>query len=68
MKRQCWASDEQIALENEELLTWGVVVGRHFGEANALAAFKRGEVEERINTSGKGPKHMYAIFNMSGML
>ena len=47
-------------------MPWGQVCGMHGGETSALAALKRGEIEERPNPTRNGPRKLYACYRLEG--
>eukprot|EP00969_Alexandrium_andersonii_P021961 961158-Alexandrium_andersonii.AAC.1 len=65
MTRACWSTKENSYEEREDLLTWGVAVGMHGSEQNAMEALERHELIKVANPSKIGPKHMYAIPKIS---
>ena len=72
LEKRSWVSHVQKTKKIQKLYTWGIVVGKHYGEENAIAALARNEVAKVRNPDWEGaldklnPKFMYKIKSQEG--
>ena len=73
LTRKEWVEETQTTTRRQDMMTWGRIVGIHFGEENALAAMQRNEVKKIANPDFKKgctdqPEFYYKMASMIGPL